>query len=167
MESKPEFQGEDDTNTSVPEVEVVVGVANSTLESTTGTQSEVEEIVASAPSVEEAATAEVDWEDHKLIAIVGYIFPILFFVPLVQEESKKSVYAKFHAGQQLNVLIVFFGIYLLSGVFMTMFFSLGIILAIFQLIPLALFVFAVINAVSASKGEMKELPIIGKYHLLK
>ena len=50
-------------------------------------------------------TNSTDAEKNKVMAIVGYILPILFFVPLLSEESKKSPFAKFHANQQLNLLL--------------------------------------------------------------
>ena len=106
-----------------------------------------------------------DVEKNKVLAIVGYIFPILFFIPLVTE-SKNSLYAKFHANQQLILLI--FGV--AGGM------ALGIISAILAFIPvigplmimmlmpafwfvcLALMILGIINAIN---GMGKQLPVIG------
>ena len=49
-----------------------------------------------------------DVEKNKALAIVGYIIPILFFIPLVTD-AKNSPYAKFHANQQLNLLLFWVG----------------------------------------------------------
>ena len=46
-----------------------------------------------------------DVDNNKALAIVGYIIPILFFIPLLNESSKNSPFAKFHANQQLVLLI--------------------------------------------------------------
>jgi hypothetical protein len=43
-----------------------------------------------------AESADVD--SHKALAIVGYIIPILFFIPLVTD-AKNNTFAKFHANQ--------------------------------------------------------------------
>jgi len=58
---------------------------------------------APAPSADKA-----DAESNKALAIVGYIIPILFFIPLINESSKNSPFAKFHANQQLVLLIAAF-----------------------------------------------------------
>jgi hypothetical protein len=60
------------------------------------------------------ATPE-DIEKNKALAIIGYILPILFFIPLLNDQSKNSPFAKFHANQQLVLLIAS----LLSGLILT------------------------------------------------
>lgn len=54
-------------------------------------------------SVAQSANS-TDAEKNKVMAIVGYILPILFFIPLVSD-AKNSPFAKFHANQQLNFLL--------------------------------------------------------------
>ena len=44
--------------------------------------------------------------DHKMYAILGYILPFLFFLPLLSESSKNNPFARFHANQQLILLII-------------------------------------------------------------
>jgi uncharacterized membrane protein len=103
-----------------------------------------------------------DVEKNKAMAIVGYIIPILFFIPLVSEDGKKSHFAKFHANQQLNVLL-----FLVVGQ------MLGAILAFILIGFLVLFViwigyivFLIMGIMNVSNGEMKELPVIGGIKLI-
>ena len=101
--------------------------------------------------------------DHKLFAILGYILPILFFIPMIQESSKNNEFARFHANQQLNLLGVCIAVY----VFGQILYSISYML--FTLIPilnLALLVLAIMGIVHAAQGQMKELPLIGKFKFL-
>lgn len=98
-------------------------------------------------------------DNSKIFAIIGYIFPILFFVPLITE-AKNQPFARFHANQQLLLLIFYvianaIGIVpVLGWIAMPILIIIGIVLAIMGLI-------------NAAQGAMKPLPIIGKYTLLK
>lgn len=105
-----------------------------------------------APKVGAASTT-------RTLAIIGYIFPVLFFVPLITAD-KSSAFARFHANQQLLLLIwyvianVIVIIPLLGWVASPLMVVLGIILA-------------VIGIVNTAQGVTKPLPIIGQYVLLK
>ncbi len=103
-----------------------------------------------------------DVEKNKLWAILGYIFPILFFIPLVTE-GKNSQFAKFHANQQLIFLIFNIVGFTVSAILMII--IIGIVLYIAVMI--AAIVFMIMGIINASKGEMKPLPMIGKYQLIK
>lgn len=107
-----------------------------------------------------AAVSSDDVEKNKAMAIIGYIIPILFFIPLVTE-AKDSVYAKFHANQQLILLIASIGVSVVGSIIP--------ILGWFIILPLgsiALFVLAIIGLINAAKGQMKELPIIGSFKII-
>jgi uncharacterized membrane protein len=106
------------------------------------------------------ATPE-DIEKNKALAIVGYILPFLFFIPLLNDQSKNSPFAKFHANQQLVLLIAYVVISIAASMLPWGLWYLT------SLVRLALFVLAIINAVSASKGEMKPLPVVGGISILK
>ena len=97
--------------------------------------------------------------EHKGLAIVGYIIPILFFLPLVTE-GKNDPFAKFHANQQLNLLIW----YVMAN-FIMIIPVLGWIAG--PLMWLFGIVLAIMGIMNASQGTQKELPLIGKYSLLK
>ncbi len=112
-----------------------------------------------------------DAEKNKLMAIVGYIFPILFFVPLLSEETKNSSFAKFHANQQLDLLIYWIAGWIIAGIIS---FILAITIFLIPLIPLvgvAYFIigviFIILGAVDANRGIMKKLPLIGGIELIK
>ncbi len=95
------------------------------------------------------------------MSIVGYILPILFFVPLLSE-AKNSAYAKFHANQQLNLLLAAVAVNIVG----TMIPILGWFI-ILPLGSLALLVIAIMGIINAAKGEMKVLPMIGGFSLIK
>ncbi|MFZ2188936.1 MAG: DUF4870 domain-containing protein [Candidatus Moraniibacteriota bacterium] len=102
-----------------------------------------------------------DAEKNKAMAIVGYIIPILFFIPLVSE-AKNSPFAKFHANQQLNLLLAAIAVNVIGTVIP--------ILGWFIILPLGtilIFVLAIMGIINAVKGEMKKLPIIGGFELIK
>lgn len=105
-----------------------------------------------------SSTAGMDQE--KIVAILGYIIPILFLVPLLSE--KKSPFAVFHANQHLLLLI--------AAIILNVVASLIPILGWFIIGPvgmLVLIVLALMNLLSAARGEMKVLPIIGGFTLIK
>ncbi|MFO7807311.1 MAG: hypothetical protein R6V40_02720 [Candidatus Moraniibacteriota bacterium] len=98
----------------------------------------------------------------KLWSIVGYIFPILFFIPLVIEDLKNNSYSKFHANQQLVLLIASLAVNFVGGIIP--------ILGWFIIIPfgnLAIFVFAIMGIINGVKEKTKPLPLIGKIEIIK
>jgi uncharacterized membrane protein len=110
-----------------------------------------------APSADKS-----DVESNKALAIIGYIIPILFFVPLINESSKNSPFAKFHANQQLILLISAFAVQIV-GVIIPF-------LGWFIILPLGwlfILVCAVMGVIAAANGQMKKLPLIGGFTILK
>lgn len=97
-----------------------------------------------------------DIQSNKGMAIIAYI---LFFIPLIA--AKDSKFAWYHANQGLTLL--------LTAVILNV--VLGIIPIIgWILLPLAnlgVFVLAILGIVAAAQGQVKPLPIIGGYTLLK
>lgn len=103
-----------------------------------------------------------DVEKNKVMAIIGYIVPILFFIPLLSEDSKDSPYAKFHSNQQLVLLIAAIVVNIVGGVIP--------ILGWFIVLPfgsILIIVLAIIGIINSAKGEMKKLPIIGGIEIIK
>jgi uncharacterized membrane protein len=101
-----------------------------------------------------------DAEKNKAMGIVGYIIPILFFIPLVSD-AKNSPFAKFHANQQLNLLLAAIVVNVVGGIIP--------VIGWFILLPLGsifLIVVAIMGIINAVKGEMKELPLIGGFKLI-
>jgi len=98
----------------------------------------------------------------KLWGILGYIIPILFFIPLVMEDLKTDPYSKFHANQQLNLLLAAIVVNVVGGIIP--FLGWFIILPIGSIV---LIVLAIIGIVNVAKDKQKPLPIIGGFHLIK
>jgi len=106
------------------------------------------------------ATNNTDVEQNKLMAIIGYIIPILFFIPLVTD-AKNSPFAKFHANQQLILLIAAIAVNVIGAVIP--------FIGWFIILPfgsIAIFVLAIIGLINAAKGQMKELPAIGGFKII-
>lgn len=103
-------------------------------------------------------TAEYDAQDiekNKVMALLAYI---IFLIPLLA--AKDSKFARFHANQGL---VLFLG---------------GIIASVVAVIPvigwivapiagLVITVLAIIGILNALNGRAKELPVIGKFKILK
>lgn len=112
------------------------------------------------PTPEVAKADGSDVERNRTMAIIGYILPVLFFVPLLSE--KKSPFGMFHANQQLVLLI--------SAIVVRV---VGVIVPIigwFLILPLgslAVLAFAIIGLIGAAKGETKPLPVIGGISIIK
>jgi len=101
-----------------------------------------------------------DVERNRAMAIIGYILPILFFVPLLSE--KKSPFGVFHANQQLVLLI--------SAIAVRVFGVIVPIIGWFLILPLgslAVLALAIIGLIGAAKGETKPLPVIGGISIIK
>ena len=112
-------------------------------------------------------TAEFDQNDiqqNKVMAILAYL-SWLVLIPIFA--AKESKFARFHANQGLVLAIaeiicwvalgILSNIPLIGWIF-------GIIETLFSLVCL---IFAVIGIVNAANGKAKELPIVGKYRILK
>ena len=98
-----------------------------------------------------------DIEDNKFMAILAYI-GLLFLVPLFA--AKESKFAQFHTNQGILLFIV--GI---AGGIIALLPIIGWILA--PVISLATLALTILGIVNVCQGKAKELPIIGKYQILK
>lgn len=97
-----------------------------------------------------------DVDKNKTMAILSYF---IFFLPLIT--AKDSKFAKFHANQSLILLIISIAANVIGSLIPVVG---GIIATVVGLGVLVLWIMGIINA---SNGEMKELPVIGTYKLLK
>lgn len=97
-----------------------------------------------------------DIEKNKVISALAYI---IFFLPLIA--CPNSPFGKFHANQGLLLLIISVAGNIVLG------FIPFIGWALIPLLSLAVFVLAIIGIVGAATGKTKELPIIGKYRIIK
>ena len=124
-------------------------------------------VASTEPAATTAAPQASDaMADGKLYAIIGYILPFLFFLPLVIDSLKGNAFARFHANQQLILLIIWIAVqFVLSGVLYAV-----ISFAAFAIIPLlnlGILILAIMGIIHAAQGEMKELPVVGKFKILK
>ncbi|MCD9025521.1 DUF4870 domain-containing protein [Cohnella sp. NL03-T5] len=90
------------------------------------------------------------------MAIVGYI---LFFVPLLA--AKESPFAQYHARQGLNLFLLALAVNIVLGILP----FIGWLLLPFA--NLAILGLMIIGILAAANGQIKPLPIIGKYEILK
>ena len=132
-------------------------------------------VASSAQPNQHAAKQGSDAEMNKGMAIIAYI---LFFIPLLTGDYKKSEFVKYHTNQGtilfiatialgvgINILqailrAILFNVYAwaLYGVFNT-------VLSTLWFVPTVLLILGVINAVN---GKTKPLPIIGdKFTIIK
>jgi len=103
--------------------------------------------------------------NNRTFAIIGYIIPILFFIPLLDDNTKNLPDTKFHANQQLILLILFVALHFLSS---TVLMALGYLAYLLVSIgSILLFILAIYGAYHTYKGQTKELPYIGHFRILK
>ena len=112
-----------------------------------------------------------DIEENCILSVVSYI-PFLFFVPMIIKP--RSGYLRFHGTQGLTMFLVslvleFFNMLLnaiISSVLVNM---VGSVLTILITVIINMYILLMISIGIANsvKGIAKELPIIGKYQLLK
>lgn len=100
----------------------------------------------------------------KAMAFVAYI---IFFIPLLIEEQRKNKFVMYHTEQALVLVIFWIVIWIvqaiLSGIFLAIsyhLYFLVIIVNLLWILPLVLWIFGVVNALS---GKIAEVPIIGQF----
>lgn len=104
--------------------------------------------------------------EFKLYGILGYVLPFLFFLPLLNEPSKSNAFARFHANQQLVLLISWVGLEIVLNNFLYSIIGTGVYM-LMSLVHLALLVLVIMGIIAVVQGEMKELPLIGTLKILK
>lgn len=102
-----------------------------------------------------------DAADNKVMAILAYL-GILFLVPLLA--AKESPFARFHANQGLLLFIAGIALYVVYFILLMLVPMVGLIFGITFLGILVLMIMGIMNA---AQGQMKELPLIGKYRIIK
>lgn len=109
-----------------------------------------------------------DAEQNKVMGVLAYL-GILVLIPIFA--AKESRFARYHANQGLILCIaaILYGVAysILSGIILAISWRLYFVVSIIGLVGVGFAVLAVIGIINALNGKMKELPIIGKYKLLK
>lgn len=109
-----------------------------------------------------------DIENNKVMAILAYL-SWLVLIPLFA--AKDSKFAKYHTNQGLILAIaeIIYGIVylILSTILLSISLYLYFIISIIGLFGLVFLVLAIIGIINAANGKAKELPVIGKYKILK
>lgn len=98
-----------------------------------------------------------DVEKNKVMALLAYI---IFLIPLLA--AKESKFAMYHANQGLTLFLTAIAVNIIGTIIP--------IIGWFLIIPLgnlAVLVLAIIGIINAAQGNMKSLPLIGKFQLLK
>ena len=119
-------------------------------------------------------------DNTKTMSILAYL---LFFIPLITGDYKKSETVKFHANQGLVLWLAYIAWMILSaivravvqvettsylwGVPYTVKTTPGWLSLILSLMYIPYLVLVIMGLINASKGQEKELPVIGKFKILK
>ena len=116
-------------------------------------------------------TAEFDQNDintNKGMAILAYFGPLVF-IPMFA--AKQSKFARYHSNQGLLLLItavawsIVYGI--INAILLAISWRLYTVSSIIGILSIVFFVLFIIGIINASNGRAKELPIIGKFKILK
>ena len=143
-----------------------------------------------AAQVEEVQTSPEDAEQNKGMAIIAYL---VFFVPLITGDYKKSPFVKFHTNQGTLLAIAAVGLWIIWRILWAIITAIvrsslrrgsisftsgyralealenlarisSVMTTIFIILILALLALGILNAVT---GKMKRLPVIGKFNIIK
>jgi len=116
-------------------------------------------------------TAEFDINDinnNKGMGVLAYFGP-LCFIPMFA--SKDSKFARFHANQGLVLLIACVAWAIASGIINAILLAISwrlyFLTSIISFLSVVFAVLAIIGIVNAANGKAKELPVIGKFKILK
>ncbi len=119
--------------------------------------------------IDSGYNAEKDAKENKAMAVLAYL-GILVLIPILA--APKSKFARFHANQGLVLLIACIAysiVMLVAAVILAVISSaIAAVFSILQVIGnIVIFVFLIMGIINACTGKMKELPLIGKIHILK
>ena len=108
-----------------------------------------------------------DAEQGKVMAVIAYI---LFFIPLLTGDHKKSPFVMYHTNQGTVLFLASVALWIASSI-------LGAILGAIRLwfigsllsslVGIAILALAILGIISALNGVMKPLPVIGKFTIIK
>ena len=110
-----------------------------------------------------------DAQDNKIMGILAYL-GILVLVPIFA--AKDSPFARYHANQGLVLIIVIIALSIVLAILTPIFAFVSLALVVLTgllnaVVGIGALVFVIIGIINAAKGEMKPLPLIGKFTILK
>lgn len=97
-----------------------------------------------------------EMEQQKGLAIVAYLFEILFFLPIMS--NKDSAYAKTVANQSLTIAAASLAVYVIRIIIGKIPVLGGILGLILSVVSLAILVLSILKIVDAVNGKMRKLP---------
>lgn len=97
-----------------------------------------------------------EMEQQKGLAIVAYLFEILFFLPVMS--NKDSAYAKAVGNQALTIAAASIVVYILRIIIGKIPVLGGILGLVLSLVSLAIVVLSILKIVDAVNGKMRKLP---------
>ena len=113
------------------------------------------------------STSEFDPNDiqqNKVMAILAYL-SWLVLIPLLA--AKESKFARYHCNQGIVLAIAEIIAWVICGILSNIPYIGWIFVVLNSRISLVCLVFAVIGIINAANGKAKELPVIGKFNILK
>jgi len=129
-------------------------------------------------SVKRASSADAN--NNKGMAIIAYI---LFFIPLLTGDYKKSHFVKFHTNQGTVLFLTAVALGIVRSILWAIFArgiyhsysysysyswgAWGLLSTLSWIVGLVVMVLWVIGIINAVNGKMKPLPLIGKFVILK
>lgn len=113
--------------------------------------------------------SKADIEQNKIMAILAYL-SYLVLIPLFA--AKESKFARFHVNQGLVLVITETLWWVVTGVLTNIFYAISfglgtLVSAIAGLANIVFFILLIIGIANAANGLAKELPVIGKFRILK
>ena len=114
-----------------------------------------------------------DIQNNKGVACISYLGP-LFLIPLFSAPNSK--FARFHVNQGLllflvdvaaSIVVGFVSLILNLLFFWNFFFASLLISLVSGLLGLLLFVVSIVFLIDAANGRAREIPVIGKFRLIK
>ena len=112
------------------------------------------------PDITDSYTAE-DIGANKVMGILAYCGPLVLVSILA---AKESPFAKFHSNQGL-VLMILHIIIIIACTVLAVIPIIGWIIGL--ILPLVSFVLSVLGIINVINGRAKELPLVGKFRILK
>ncbi len=120
---------------------------------------------------------KADIQNNKIMAVLAYL-GLLWLIPFFG--CKQSRYAQYHCKQGLTLLLAEIAYTIISVVLSALIktrhyvygiyvgsYTPGWLSTVLWLVAIPIFVLAILGIINAASGKAKELPVIGKYKILK